>query len=115
MIRTVIATCIVALGVSGAFAARLSKETRGAALLSPRAVIKPITRPLATMKAQARSAPPRRKTRRKNKTTRRPDIFYRWSADQLMLGGVNPSRIGKSADDAIGKAASESAASPIPK
>lgn len=110
-----IAACIVALGISGAFAARLSKETRGAALLSPRAVAKPITRPLTMMNAQTRTTPARRRTRHKNKATRRPDIFYRWSADQLMLGGVNPSQIGKSADDAIGKAASESAASPIPK
>jgi hypothetical protein len=106
------AACIVALGVSSAFAARLSNESHGASFLASDVGTKPTTRPLTKPRAQAKTTQARRKARRKNKTLRHPNVFYRWSAEQLMLGGVNPSRIGKGPDDANEKASSKSATSP---
>jgi hypothetical protein len=38
-------------------------------------------------------------------------MFYRWSDEQLMLGGVSPSQIGKRDEDANGKQTSKGAAS----
>jgi hypothetical protein len=38
-------------------------------------------------------------------------VFYRWSDEQLTLGGVSPSQIGKRDEDANGKQASKGAAS----
>jgi len=32
------------------------------------------------------------------KSARRTDVMYRWSADELMLGGVDPASIGKGND-----------------
>ncbi|MBN3757644.1 hypothetical protein G3N95_32290 [Paraburkholderia sp. Tr-20389] len=108
MIRVVIAACVITLGTSGAFAARSSDETHTA---TPRADYQPNARPLHAPKAQVKTAPPPRKPRRKKKAVRHPDVFYRWSAEQLMFGGVNPSRVGKDTDDITGRTASKSAAS----
>ncbi|CAG9271823.1 hypothetical protein PCAR4_930022 [Paraburkholderia caribensis] len=62
-------------------------------------------------KANAKASKPSRKTHRKTKAARRSEVFYRWSDEQLMLGGISPSRIGKHGDDANGKQTSEGAAS----
>ncbi|MEX3933439.1 hypothetical protein AB4Y32_16805 [Paraburkholderia phymatum] len=66
-------------------------------------------KPSAKVHAQK---PKRARTiRHKRKTGgRHPDIYYRWSTEQLMLGGVNPSGIGKEAAGAGGKLATDSAA-----
>ena len=62
-------------------------------------------------KADKKASKPSRKTHRKSKAARRSDVFYRWSDEQLMLGGVSPSQIGKRDEDANGKQASKGAAS----
>jgi hypothetical protein len=38
------------------------------------------------------------KKHHRHKAKRRPDVMYRWSDEQLMLGGVNPASIGKESD-----------------
>ncbi|MEM5387195.1 hypothetical protein VSR68_26860 [Paraburkholderia phymatum] len=66
-------------------------------------------------KVHAPKPMPARTIRRKHHAgrrtgARRPNIYYRWSSEQLMLGGVNPSGIGKEAGGASGKPATDSAA-----
>ncbi|MBN3762379.1 hypothetical protein [Burkholderia sp. Ac-20365] len=48
-------------------------------------------------KSHAASKPPapRRRLHRKTWAARNVNIYYRWSAEQLMLGGVDPGQIGK--------------------
>jgi hypothetical protein len=112
LIRIVIAACIVTLSASCAYAARSGNESRSPAPLSPHTLNNSTTRSSTQNRAQAKTFQPHRKTRRKNKTARHPNVFYRWSAEQLILGGVNPSRIGQSTTDTPARPASKSAASP---
>ncbi|WP_090867424.1 hypothetical protein [Paraburkholderia diazotrophica] len=66
-------------------------------------------------KVHAPKPMPARTMRRKRKAVRktgahRPNVYYHWSSEQLMLGGVNPSGIGKEAAGASGKPVTDSAA-----
>ncbi|WP_143036501.1 hypothetical protein [Paraburkholderia steynii] len=102
-----VAACIVAWCASDAFAARRKPE----ALVSDNAARSPSTQALKKPKASKKLVKAPRKTHRKAKAARRPDVFYRWSYEQLMLGGVSPSQIGKRGEDANGKQTSKGAAS----
>jgi hypothetical protein len=103
LIRFAVVACFVTLSASGALAARLSSELHSAAGQSTHPAYTPIAQPFPPLKARATGPQPPRKIRRKKKIPRRSDVFYRWSAEQLMLGGVNPSRIGNGTDDETGK------------
>ncbi|MPW16430.1 hypothetical protein GCT13_05660 [Paraburkholderia sp. CNPSo 3157] len=68
-----------------------------------------------TAKVYAPKPMPERAIRRKHKAVRktgarRPNVYYRWSTEQLMLGGVNPSGIGKEVAGSGGKLVTDSAA-----
>jgi hypothetical protein len=102
-----VAACIVAWCASDAFAARRTPE----ALETDSAARSPATHALKKPKVDKKASKPSRKTHRKSKAARRPDMFYRWSDEQLMLGGVSPSQIGKRDEDANGKQTSKGAAS----
>ncbi|BCG00161.1 hypothetical protein PPGU19_047290 [Paraburkholderia sp. PGU19] len=101
------AACIVAWCASDALAARRKPE----ALVADSAARSPATQALKKPKAGKKLVKASRKTHRKAKAARRPDVFYRWSDEQLMLGGVSPSQIGKRDGDAYGKQTSKGAAS----
>jgi len=101
------ATCIVAWCASDAFAAQLKPDT----LLAESAAHRPTTQTLKKPKAAQKASKPSHKTRRRAKAARRPDVFYRWSDEQLMMGGVSPSQIGKRDVVANGKQTSKGAAS----
>lgn len=70
--------------------------------------VKPSAKDHASRPATARTK--RRKGKAARRTgARRSNLYYRWSAEQLMLGGVNPSRIGNEASGASAKLATTSA------
>jgi hypothetical protein len=100
-----LAAWFVAWCASDASAARRQPE----APVSGSAPSQSLDKPKA--KANAKASKPSRKTHRKTKAARRSEVFYRWSDEQLMLGGISPSRIGKHGNDANGKQTSEGAAS----
>ena len=102
-----VAACIVAWCASDAFAARRKPD----ALVADSAARGPATQAVRKPKADKTVSKSPRKTHRKAKAARRPDVFYRWSDEQLMLGGVSPSQIGKRDEDANGKQTSNGAAS----
>ncbi|MEM5437564.1 hypothetical protein [Paraburkholderia diazotrophica] len=58
----------------------------------------------------ARTARHKRRAGHKTGARRRPEMYYRWSTEQLMLGGVNPSGIGTEAAGASQRPATDSAA-----
>lgn len=99
------AACFVAWCTSDASAARRQPE----APVSGSAASQSLDKPKA--KANAKASKPSRKSHRKTKAARRSEVFYRWSDEQLMLGGISPSQIGKRADDANGKQTGKAAAS----
>ncbi|WP_148654355.1 hypothetical protein [Paraburkholderia caribensis] len=100
------ATCIVAWCASDAFAAPRKPDT----LVADSAAHRPATQTLKKPKAAPKASKPSHKTHRKAKAARRPDVFYRWSDEELMLGGVSPSQIGKRDEVANGKQTSKGAA-----
>jgi hypothetical protein len=102
-----VAACIVAWCASDAFAARRTPE----ALETDSAARSPATHALKNPKADKKASKASRKNHRKSKAARRSDVFYRWSDEQLTLGGVSPSQIGKRDEDANGKQTSKGAAS----
>lgn len=63
--------------------------------------------------AAPKQTPPRKKRRKRKaagKGTRNSNLYYHWSAQQLMSGGVNPPRTGKTAAGASSKPATGKAA-----
>jgi hypothetical protein len=116
--RIVIAACVVAHG--GAHGACQRDAAVGAATASSDAVIchdaaKTRTGNLKKPKTLTKAAHSARRVHKKSKPARRQNVFYQWSAEQLMLGGVNPSRIGSEVNGGIGngngKRSGDSAAS----
>ena len=90
--RIAIAACIALLYVCGAFAA----PNRGDSRIGATALERPTPR-TSLHTAEPRIVAPKaaRKTHRQARTPRHTDVFYRWSTEQLMLGGVDPAQIGK--------------------
>ncbi|SIT46079.1 hypothetical protein BN2476_500029 [Paraburkholderia piptadeniae] len=110
--RLVLTVCGLALCAADALAVQPG--------IAPTIVVLPLERfggipAKPSAKVHAPKPMPARTMRRKRKGVRKtgarhPDIYYRWSTEQLMLGGVNPSGIGKEAASAGGKLATDSAA-----
>ncbi|MBP0589615.1 hypothetical protein J8I87_07760 [Paraburkholderia sp. LEh10] len=109
-LSVVMAGCTLIPFSADAFAAHSDLKPRIIVPVPTSAVIA-LRKPSAEGSTKPKSRPAAHRNRRKSKKTRRPDIFYRWSAEQLMLGGVNPSQIGKEASGVNGKSVNGSAAS----
>jgi hypothetical protein len=108
--RIAIAACIALPHVCSAFAAPNHGDSRISA-----AAPEGTTQRSSVHTAKPHTIAPKaaRKTHRKARTPRHTDVFYRWSTEQLMLGGIDPAQIGKVGDvRGVGsKRTSENAAS----
>ncbi|WP_109483484.1 hypothetical protein [Paraburkholderia sp. C35] len=105
--RSAVAASMIMCCASNAFAARDNVK----ASVANRAADKPTAQSLKQAKPHAKASQSSHKTRRKAKAPRSHNVYYRWTAEQLMLGGVDPSQIGRDTNAADADSARRSAAS----